>query len=464
MTDLFEQQKRDRLRRIAPLAERMRPESLAEVVGQTHLVGEGKVVRRMIEEDRIESMILWGPPGTGKTSLARVVANETGSEFVWFSAVTSGVKDVKEVVAQAGERLGQHGRRTILFCDEIHRFNKAQQDAFLPHVEKGLLTLIGATTENPSFEVISALLSRMRVYVLHPLTAEDVGRVVDRALADSERGLGVHRLALDPEARAFLTHAAAGDARTALNALELAARLAVDASAGDPARAEQGRRGGGPAAVIAKPHVEEALQKRAFLYDKGGEEHYNVISALHKSLRGSDPDAALYWLARMLEAGEDPLYVARRLVRFASEDVGLADPRALPVAVAAKDAVHFVGMPEGELALAEAAVYLATAPKSNALYTAYSRAKRDAAETLGEPAPFHIRNAPTKLMDDLGYGHGYRYDHDAPDAFSGQSFLPETLQQARYYEPTPRGAEAEIGRRLERWRKLRGSTPREERT
>jgi putative ATPase len=438
VTDLFEQQKVARLRRAAPLADRMRPESLAEFVGQEHLVGQGRVLRRMIESDRLESMILWGPPGTGKTSLAQVVANETRSEFVWFSAVSSGIKDVRQVVAGAEQRLALHGRRTILFVDEIHRFNKAQQDAFLPHVEKGLLTLIGATTENPSFEVISALLSRMRVYVLKPLAPEEIGRVVDRALSDAERGLGsAGRFRLAEDARSFLLQAAQGDARTALNTLDLASRMAS------------------PDGTIERAAVEEALQKRAFLYDKGGEEHYNVISALHKSLRGSDPDAALYWLARMLEAGEDPLYVARRMVRFASEDVGLADPQALTVAVAAKDAVHFIGMPEGELALAEAAVYLATAPKSNAVYTAYGHAKRDAQATLGEPVPLHIRNAPTPLMDELGYGAGYRYDHDEPEAFSGQRYLPEALNAARYYEPTERGREGEIGKRLARWREMR---------
>jgi putative ATPase len=438
VTDLFSQQKTTRLRAAAPLADRMRPETLAEFVGQEHLVGEGKVLRRMIESDRIESMILWGPPGTGKTSLAQVIANETGSEFVWFSAVSSGIKDVRAVVAAAEERLALHGRRTILFVDEIHRFNKAQQDAFLPHVEKGLLTLIGATTENPSFEVISALLSRTRVFVLKPLSAEQVGRVVDRALGDAGRGLGpAGRFRVTDEGRSFLTRVAHGDARAALNTLDLASRMAA------------------PDGTIERAALEEALQKRAFLYDKSGEEHYNIISALHKSLRGSDPDAALYWLARMLEAGEDPLYVARRMVRFASEDVGLADPQALAVAVAAKDAVHFIGMPEGELALAEAAAYLATAPKSNAVTIAYGRAKQDAHATLGEPVPMHIRNAPTPLMGELGYGAGYRYDHDEPDAFSGQRYLPDSLGSARYYEPTGRGREAEIAKRLARWRELR---------
>jgi putative ATPase len=426
----------------------MRPESLEEFVGQEHLVGEGRVLRRMIESDTLESLVLWGPPGTGKTSLAHVIANETGAEFVWFSAVTSGIRDVKDEVERARERLEAAGRRTVLFCDEIHRFNKAQQDAVLPHVEKGILTLIGATTENPSFEVISALLSRMRVFVLHPLTEEEVGRVADRALADPVRGLGGRGLELAADGRAFLTRAAAGDARTALNALEVAARLAATGAAG-----------GG--VLIERRHLEEAIQRRAFLYDKAGEEHFNAISALHKSLRGSDPDGALYWLARMLEAGEDPLYVARRLVRFASEDVGMADPSALAVAVAARDAVHFIGQPEGELALAQAAVYLATAPKSNALYVAYGKARRDAEATPTEPVPLHIRNAPTPLMSELGYGSGYRYDHDEPEAFSGQRYLPDALGDARYYQPTDRGMEAEIARRLERWRELReGRTPR----
>jgi putative ATPase len=438
VTDLFEQQRRDRLRGVAPLADRMRPESLAEFVGQEHLVGEGRVLRRMIESDQLESMVLWGPPGTGKTSLAHVMANETGSEFVWFSAVTAGIKDVRQVVAAANERLAMHGQRTVLFCDEIHRFNKAQQDAFLPHVEKGIITLIGATTENPSFEVISALLSRMRVYVLKPLTPEEIGLVVERTLDDEKRGLGpAGRYELTADARDFLIRSAQGDARNALNTLDLAARLSG-----------RGRK-------ISRSMVEEALQKRALLYDKQGEEHYNVISALHKSLRGSDPDASLYWLARMLEAGEDPLYVARRLIRFASEDVGLADPMALGVAVAARDAVHFIGMPEGELALAEAVVYLATAPKSNALYRAYGRAKGDARETSGEPVPLHIRNAPTPLMSELGYGEGYVYDHDVEEAFSGQEFLPESLRGVRYYEPSGRGSEGEIGKRLARWSELR---------
>jgi putative ATPase len=463
--DLFAGERAERLRKAAPLADRMRPDSLEEFVGQEHLVGEGRVLRRMIESDALESVVLWGPPGTGKTSLAHVIANETGAEFVWFSAVTSGIRDVKDEVERARERLEGAGRRTVLFCDEIHRFNKAQQDAFLPHVEKGIVTLVGATTENPSFEVISALLSRMRVFVLHPLTEEEVGRVVDRALADPARGLGGRGLELAPEGRAFLVRAAAGDARTALNALEVAARLAAADTAGGTAPA--GRKPGPPggrrtaadgaraAVTVERRPLEEAIQRRAFLYDKAGEEHFNAISALHKSLRGSDPDAALYWLARMLEAGEDPLYVARRLVRFASEDVGMADPRALSVAVAAKDAVHFIGLPEGELALAEAAVYLATAPKSNALYVAYGKARRDAEATPAEPVPLHIRNAPTPLMSELGYGSGYRYDHDEPEAFSGQRYLPDALGEARYYEPTGRGLEAEIGRRLARWRALR---------
>ena len=408
----------------------MRPRTLAEFEGQEQLVGPDGVLRRMIETDELHSLLLWGPPGTGKTTLARIMAEATGARFVWFSAVTMGVADVKRIVAEARDALGEQGRRTVLFCDEIHRFNKAQQDAFLPHVEKGLVTLIGATTENPSFEVNAALLSRMRVYTLEPLEPAQIGRLIDHALTDPERGLGARRLTLEPEARRFLTEAAQGDARVALSTLELAAALVPDAAALDRER------------------LEAALQRKALRYDKAGEEHYNIISALHKSLRDSDPQAGLYWLARMLEAGEDPLYVVRRLVRFASEDVGLADPRALQQAVAAQQAVHFVGMPEGALALAQAVVYLATAPKSNALYAAYGRAARDARETEREAVPLHLRNAPTGLMRELGYGAGYRYAHDHDDAVVDQQHLPAALAGRRYYQPTDRGFEARLGERM----------------
>ncbi len=426
----------------APLATRMRPRGLDEFLGQDHLVGPGRVLREMIERDELQSVIFWGPPGSGKTTLARIIADRTNAVFVPFSAVTEGVPRVREIIREAEERLRATGRRTILFCDEIHRFNRAQQDAFLPHVEAGTVILIGATTENPSFEVNTALLSRSRVLVLDPLGEEDIRTICERALADEERGLGRFGISVADDALELLAHAADGDARGALSALEIAASIV-------------GREGHVTRAVAA-----EALPRRYARYDKSGEEHYNLISALHKSVRGSDPDAALYWLARMLDGGEDPLYIARRLVRMASEDIGLADPRALSVTVAAKDAYHFLGSPEGELALAEATVYLATAPKSNRVYKAFGQAAALARETPAEPSPLHIRNAPTRLMKDLGYGSGYQYDHDEPDALALQDYMPESIGRRRFYDPTPRGFEAEIAKRLEAWAaKRRAGSP-----
>lgn len=422
-----------------PLADRMRPIRLSEFIGQDKILGEGTLLRRAIEEDRLFSMILWGPPGSGKTTLARIIANETKSHFETFSAVLSGVKEIRSVIETAKKEL-ERDQRTILFVDEIHRFNKAQQDAFLHHVESGLITLIGATTENPSFEVISPLLSRCRVFVLEPFSDEDIRKILERVLADVDRGLGKLELKAEAEALQHIIWAAEGDARTALNNLEAAAGLVGDA--------EQGER------VITKQAVREALQKKLLQYDKTGEEHFNLISALHKSLRGSDPDAALYWTARMLEAGEDPLYIARRMVRFASEDVGNADPNALLVSVAAMQAFHFIGQPEGELALAQAAVYLATAPKSNALYAAFGRVKRAIRDTGALPVPLHIRNAPTGLMRELGYAKDYKYAHDYEDAFTPQEYLPAGLEGRVFYRPTDRGFEKTIKSRLEKWRSI----------
>lgn len=437
MADLFEDYRR---RAVAPLADRMRPRTLDEFMGQEHLVGPGRIIRAAIESDNIPSMILWGPPGCGKTTLAQVIAQVTRRVFVTFSAVLQGVKEVRAIVEEARVRLGQGSGGTILFVDEIHRFNKSQQDAFLPHVESGIITLIGATTENPSFEVNGALLSRCRTCVLRALTDDDIARILDTALADADRGLGKENIILEPEARSLIANFANGDARSALNALELAAAGAAQADGG--------------ARIVTPALVRETISRRVS-YDNKGEEHYNLISALHKSLRGSDPQAAVYWLARMLEGGADPLYVARRLVRFASEDVGLADPNALVQAIAARDAAHFLGMPECNVSLTQAVVYLATAPKSNRLETAYLAARADVENTRNEPVPLHIRNAPTRLMKDLGYGSGYVYDHDAPDSFSGQSHLPQSLEGRVYYEPGPYGFEKDIKRRLEYWDDLR---------
>ncbi len=431
--DLFEHEARQNGN--IPLAERIRPQSLNEMVGQGHLIGEGKLLRRLIETDQITSLIFWGPPGTGKTTLAQVIANSTRSRFVFFSAVLQGVKEVREIVARAREERALHGRRTLLFVDEIHRFNKAQQDAFLPYVEKGDIILIGATTENPSFEVNAALLSRSRVLVLQPLEPADVRTLLLRALAEP-RGLGGKSLSVADEAIDFLAEQAHGDARVALTTLELAAAACVDGH-------------------ITLEQAQEALQKKALLYDKGAEEHYNVISAFIKSLRGSDADAALYWLARMIEAGEDPLFIVRRLVIFAAEDVGNADPRALQLAVAAQQAVHFVGMPEGRIPLAQTVTYLATAPKSNASYRGIDLALAEVRQSGALPVPLHIRNAPTRLMRELDYGKGYRYAHDYPEGFARQEHLPEKLQGRKFYQPTQRGYEKTISERLAYWAALR---------
>jgi putative ATPase len=421
----------------APLAARVRPRSFAEFVGQEHLVGEGRVLRKSIEADQIPSMILWGPPGSGKTTLAYVVANVTKSHFSPLSAVSAGVADLRRIVNEAKRRRKLSGQRTILFIDEIHRFNKSQQDAILPYVENGIVTFIGATTENPSFEVISALLSRCRVFTLNPLTDEQVRLIVERAIKDEERGLGKFKVELPEDALVHLVVMSNGDARVALNALEMATRATAPEAGGNR--------------QLSLETIEEALQRRALLYDKSGEQHYDLISALHKSLRGSDPDAALYWLGRMLEAGEDPLYVARRLVRFASEDVGMADPQALVVAVAAQQAVHFLGMPEGNLALAEAVIYLASAPKSNSLYEAYSKVQQDVEHSRNEPVPLHLRNPVTKLMRGLGYGKGYKYAHDYPGHFVEQQNLPDLLKGKRYYSPSDQGYEKEVRARLKAW-------------
>ena len=425
-----------------PLADRVRPRTLDELVGQDHILAPGRPLRDAIERDMLHSIILWGPPGTGKTTLGRIVADMTRAHFVQFSAVLSGIKDIKEVMAAAEVRRRNTGRRTIVFIDEIHRFNKAQQDAFLPRVEGGDIVLIGATTENPSFEVNAALLSRSKVFVLQPLTSEGIETILRRALADADLGLGKMGVTATDAAITAIARYASGDARSALNLLEFSAAAAPKTSDGSTRR-------------LDLPQLEHSIQRRALLYDKSGEEHYNLISALHKSMRNSDPDAAVYWVARMLEAGEDPLYVARRLIRFASEDIGNADPQALAVAVAAKDAAHFIGMPEGNTAIAQAAIYLATAPKSHAVYAAYEAAKADAHTEAADPVPLHLRNAPTKLMKTLDYGKHYQYAHHEPDAVASMECLPASVADRHYYKPAGRGFEQEIKRRIEEWKKLK---------
>ena len=434
---LFEHQGRRELEGQAPLAARMRPRSFDEFVGQEHIVGPDCVLRKSIESDQLPSIILWGPPGAGKTTLAYVIATITKSHFSPVSAVASGVRDLRQIASEARERLGMHGQRTILFIDEIHRFNKAQQDVILPHVENGTVVLIGATTENPSFEVISPLLSRCRVFTLKPLNDEQVEEIISRAMADQERGLGALKPHLDADAMAALVTLSNGDARVALNALELAT------SATKPN--DDGVR------PITQAAVEDAMQQRALLYDRAGDQHYDTISAFIKSLRGSDPDAAIYWLARMIEAGEDPLFIARRLVILAAEDVGMADPQALTVAIAAQQAVHFVGMPEGRIPLAEATVYLATAPKSNSAYMAIGKALEDVQRTRNDPVPLHLRNPVTGLMREMGYGREYKHSHDYEGHFTPMQNLPETLKGRRYYTPGDQGYELEVAERLWRW-------------
>jgi len=435
--DMFEHQFEEQKRREAPLAVRMRPTTFHEFVGQEHLIGKGHVLRKAIEAGQLPSVILWGPPGSGKTTLAYIIANTTDSHFSPVSAVSAGVADLRRIIEEAKEHRKMYQQKTILFIDEIHRFNKAQQDAILPFVEDGTVTLIGATTENPSFEVTSPLLSRCQVLTLNPLTPDEIHIIILRALKDKLQGLGALNIELTADAMSHLINMSNSDARVALNALEMAALTT-------PPDADGKRH-------VSLPTIEDAIQHRALRYDKAGEQHYDLISALHKSMRGSDPDASLYWLARMLEAGEDPLYIARRLVRFASEDVGMADPQALVVAMAAQQAVHFIGMPEGNLALAEAAVYLATAPKSNSLYQAYSRVQEEIKQASDESVPLHLRNPVTPLMKEMGYGKGYKYAHDYPEHFAQQQNLPDSLHGKHFYTPSEQGYEKQIIDRLKVW-------------
>jgi putative ATPase len=439
--DMFEKQFEELKKKEAPLAARMRPTTLKEFVGQEHIVGEGRVLRKAIESGQLPSIILWGPPGSGKTTLATIIANTTLSHFSSVSAVTAGVADLRRIIEEAKERRKLYQQKTILFIDEIHRFNKSQQDAVLPFVEDGTITLIGATTENPSFEVISPLLSRARVFTLNPLTEVELKIIIERAMQDKEKGIGNIKVKIEDDALKQLIAVSNSDARTALNALELAALTTLPDTEGSR--------------HITLPVIEDALQQRALLYDRAGEQHYDLISALHKSLRDSDPDASLYWLARMLEAGEDPLFIARRLVRAASEDIGMADPQALVVAMAAQQAVHFIGVPEGNLALAEAAIYLATAPKSNSLYTAYSGIQNEVKHGKNEPVPLHLRNAVTKLMKDNGYGKGYKYAHNFPGHVVDQQHLPDSLKDKKFYFPGELGYEKQVKDRIKAWESIK---------
>jgi len=434
----------------APLAERMRPNDLSGFIGQEHLVGHGKVLERMIREDRLFSMIFWGPPGCGKTTLAKIIASKTKSRFISYSAVTSGIKQIKEVMEFAQAEKKTRNKRTILFIDEIHRFNKAQQDAFLPYVEDGTIILIGATTENPSFEVISALLSRCKVFVLNKLSPQEIEKLIELAISDKEKGLGNCNIEIDDSTIAFIANFCDGDSRIAYNILDIAT--------GSAASQEELKEPGGKTAKPFKidiPLIENIIQKKALLYDKNGEEHFNLISALHKSMRGSDPDASVYWTMRMIESGEDPLYIIRRMVRFASEDIGLADPGALKITLAAKDAFDFIGPPEGYLAILQAVIYLSLAPKSNAVYTTYSAVMEDIKNFQSLPVPLHIRNAPTKLMKDIGYSRGYIYPHNHENAVVYQSYLPQEIKNRKYYHPTGRGFEKELKSRLEKLEELK---------